>query len=459
MENNALDNVQEESKTPQKLNYAKFFMLSALGIFLFIVPVPYQGAFTIPIGIVADWVAVLTAPFLLQFVVVYITFSSAVTVIHKMFPIKYIYRNSFLSNIFDVTPFWLIARILGAVFALCAYFQIGPAFIWDPNTGGLMLHDLLTVLTYWFFLCLIALPILINFGAMEFVGILIRKFMKPLFTLPGRSSLDAMASFVGNGPVGVIITSKQYDEGYYTGRESAVIATCFSIVSIAFALIVAQVTGIDHLFVPFYFTIIIASFVAAVICPRIPPLSRIKDEYNPQVGKQIKEDIPGDVSRLQWALRVGAEKATNARNYGQMLKDTLKDVFELYMNIMPVVMAIGTVALVVAEYTSIMYYISYPFYYLLQWMQVPDAEGLAPVMIAGFFDQFLPAIIGSGLDSEMARFIAACISVTPLIYLSETAIIILKSKIPLNLVDLIVIYFERIIITLPIIVIMAHLIY
>ncbi|MDI5788036.1 hypothetical protein PO124_04870 [Bacillus licheniformis] len=60
--------------------------------------------------------------------------------------------------------------------------------------------------------------------------------MRPVFKLPGRSSIDCMASWLGDGTIGVLLTSKQYEEGFYTKREAAVIGTTFSVVSITFAL-------------------------------------------------------------------------------------------------------------------------------------------------------------------------------------------------------------------------------
>ncbi|MBO1913405.1 hypothetical protein J4G37_52415, partial [Microvirga sp. 3-52] len=128
------------------------------------------------------------------------------------------------------------------------------------------------VLLTWFLFAGILLPLLVEFGLMEFVGSLLQKVMRPLFTLPGRSSIDTMASWMGAGTVGVLVTMKQYDQGYYTKREAAVIATTFSIASVAFSLVIAQVIGIGHLFIPFYITVTVASIVAAIIMPRIPPL-------------------------------------------------------------------------------------------------------------------------------------------------------------------------------------------
>ena len=42
--------------------------------------------------------------------------------------------------------------------------------------------------------------------------------MRPLFTLPGRSAVDNLASFIGDGTVGVLITSRQYEKGIYSKR-------------------------------------------------------------------------------------------------------------------------------------------------------------------------------------------------------------------------------------------------
>ncbi|HLQ75129.1 MAG TPA: hypothetical protein VK107_03705 [Alloiococcus sp.] len=72
---------------------------------------------------------------------------------------------------------------------------------------------------------------------------------------------------------------------------------------------------------------------------------------------------------------------------------------------------------------------------------------------------FLPAILGSGIESEMTRFVIGTLSVTQLIYMSEVGALLLGSKLPINMKDLIIIFILRTAITLPIIALMAHLIY
>ena len=56
--------------------------------------------------------------------------------------------------------------------------------------------------------------------------------------------------------VGVLITLQQYERGYYTAREAATICTNFSVVSVSFALVVANAIGMGDYFLPMYACVI-----------------------------------------------------------------------------------------------------------------------------------------------------------------------------------------------------------
>lgn len=119
-------------------------------------------------------------------------------------------------------------------------------------------------------------------------------------------------------------------------------------------------------------------------------------------------------------------------------------------------MALGTIALVVAEYTPVFNVLAYPIVPLLELLQIPQAAAAAPAMIVGFADMFLPAVVGSGIESELTRFVIAAMSLTQLIYMSEIGILLIKSKIPISFLDLFIIFIQRTIITLPIVALLAH---
>ena len=131
----------------------------------------------------------------------------------------------------------------------------------------------------------------------------------------------------------------------------------------------------------------------------------------------------------------------------------------MWFGVIPVVMAVGTIALILANYTPLFEILGLPFTPLLKLLGVPEAAAASQTLIAGFADMLLPSVLASGIESDMTRFIIASVSVTQLIYLSEVGALLLGSKIPVKLWELFVIFLERTLITLPIVSLAAHLIF
>jgi nucleoside recognition membrane protein YjiH len=137
----------------------------------------------------------------------------------------------------------------------------------------------------------------------------------------------------------------------------------------------------------------------------------------------------------------------------------MKNVLDMWMGVAPIVMAIGTTALIVAENTKFFEYIGMPLIPLLELLQIPEATEASRSILVGFADMFLPAIFGSGIESELTRFVIACLSVTQLIYMSEVGGLLLGSKIPVDFKDLVIIFLQRTFLTLLVIVAIAHMIF
>jgi len=283
------------------------------------------------------------------------------------------------------------------------------------------------------------------------------KLMRPIFNLPGRSALDCVASWLGDGSIGVLLTSKQYEEGFYSKREATVIATTFSAVSITFSLVVISQVGLEHRFLPFYLVVTFAGIIAAIIVPKLPPLSRVPDTYN--LGKSHREDIPDGMKPAQYGMKLALEKAEKAPGLRGFFQEGIENVFEMWFGTLPVILAMGTIALIIAEYTPVFRVLGIPFIPIYNLLQIPEAELASQTVIVGFADMFLPSVIASSIESELTRFVIAATSVTQLIYMSEIGSIIMGSKIPVSLKDLFIIFIERTIVTLPVIAIFAHLLF
>lgn len=91
---------------------------------------------------------------------------------------------------------------------------------------------------------------------------------------------------------------------------------------------------------------------------------------------------------------------------------------------------------------------------------IPEAAAAAQTMVVGFADMFLPVILADGvITSELTLFVIATVSVVQLIYMSEVGGLLLGSKIPVNFLDLVVIFLLRTLIALPIVAGIGHLIF
>lgn len=457
-----MDQYNTKSECVQNTKYSlkeklTFLIPSIIGIVLFLLPLNYSGEINIGIGYLADLFKQNFREYLPTLMTIVVTVSAIFSIITVTLKPKFIINNSVLNELLNVNMLTLAFRTLGAIFIVLTLLKIGPKFISSMATGGTLLFDLMPTLATWFLLSGFFLPLLLNFGIMDFFGTLIKGVMKPLFKVPGRSAIDAIASWIGSGPVGIVLTNKQLNEGYYSKREAATIAVCFSLVSLPFATVVANFLNINHVFVPFYLTISIASFIAAIILPRIYPINKISKEYMTEAI--INEEVPSEVSLFSHAFSCGVKKANSGNTLNGLIINGINIVIDVYISLMPLVMCWGTLSLIVAEYTPIFKILSYPIVFLLNILQVPGATEAAPAVLVGFADMFLPSILVSGVEHEITRFIIGALSFTQLIYMTETGAIILKSDIDLNLKDLFVVFIERTLITLPIITLIAHLIY
>ena len=434
----------------------KFIIPSLIGILLFMTPLKIEEQFTILIAFLSNYIVEVFSDILPLIVTCLISVSAIGSITIKILKTD----NKTLNSLFNVTPIWMIGRILGMILVIMTYYHIGPEFIWSDATGGMILFSLFPVLVSVFFFAGLLLPLLLNHGLLEFFGALLTKIMRPIFKLPGRSSIDCITSWLGDGTIGILLTSKQFDEGFYTKKEAAIIGTSFSAVSITFSLMVITQVGLSHMFVPFYLTVTITGIIAAVIVPRIPPLSKKSNTYiDGSAPKKDMDVIPLGYNAFTSGLEKAIEKAESNSNIKGFFIDGIKNVIDMWLGVLPIVMAMGGIALIIAEYTSFFEILGTPFIPILNLLGVPEATAASQTLVVGFADMFIPSVLASAITNEMTRFIIACISVTQLIYMSEVGGLLLGSKIPINFTDLILIFLERTIVSLPIIVLCANIIF
>ena len=436
-------------------NLLKFILCSAFGVLMFLVPIPQGESFTTLLDFLKTGLKNFMGVSMNYIIVAIMIVSAVMGIIDLVAKPDFIRKNSYMSKAFHTTPFYLGSKILGAVFACMVVFGFGPEAVTSADTGVTMLdlcNTLLCIVVSFSFI----LPFLTDCGIMEFLGVLLRPVVRPLFRVPGRASVDLIASWFGASNAAVILTREQYMKGFYTKREAGYIMTNFSLVSIPFCLMIANTVNVSNLFPSFYLCICIVGVILAVIGIRIPPISTIPDTYHEKTGKQLNEDLPENTKLLPYALELSCQRAEQF-TVSKIVSSGMEVVVGMFFDLVPVVMAWGMVALMIATYTPVFQWISYPIGLYLQLFGVEEAFAVAPAALIGFTDMFIPALLITGVESFKTRFIIGVLSLVQIIYMTEVGAIIIKSEIPLNFWKLLIIFLERTLIAIPLIVLFANL--
>jgi len=462
---------KEEVFVQQPKHVVKFIIMSAIGAFLFLAPIPTgDGGFNIPLGHAIGWLEGIFegisfgtyAPetmagefgfhYMLALIAITISFVGAlVTAIVKP---AFILNNKHLKAVFETSPLYLIARAIAFAVVWMIFLGVGPDFIIQGFTGDLMI-GLTSHLMVVFILLAPTMPLITSFGLMEFAGVMVQRFIRRFFTLPGRASVDLLASWFGSSAASIIITRDQHEKGYYTAREAAVIMTNFSFVSLPFTFVVASAIDLQERFLLFYLIVCLVCILLAVLMPRIWPLKNITDTYKAEAGKQIVEEVPSDVSTFKWSVYLASKKA-NETKAEDIVKTGINNYLDIFMDLIPIILSLGTVALIIVEFTDVFDYLAWPMAQLLNLLGVEGATEFAPATLLGFIDMYIPALI-IGDAVEKTRFILGVLSIVQIIYLAETGALIIKSKVGLGIGKLLILFLMRTLIALPIIVLLTHL--
>jgi nucleoside recognition membrane protein YjiH len=280
--------------------------------------------------------------------------------------------------------------------------------------------------------------------------------MQPVWKTPGRSAIDAVASFAGSYSVGLILTRQVYLAGRYSTKEAAIIATGFSTVSVTFMVVVARTLELTDSWNVWFWSCLLVTFTVTAITARIPPLSRMNNDRTATdaILAEAETKQRGILFRLAW--QDGVRVAASAGPVLRVVRESVIDGFRMALRVVPSILAIGMMGLLLARYTYLfdaLGYLLYPFAWLSQLdhpMQVSSA------IASGLAEMFLPAIQATGLPAS-ARFTVGVVSVSSILFFSASIPCVLATGIPLNIGQMVLIWFIRTALSIPLAAGLAYL--
>ena len=432
-----------EVNIPKSPPMWKFFVYSMIGAFMFFIPVTIGEKSSISLDHIVTFIQTHAAP-ALPFYALLIISAGAI------YPFV---SGKWKKSKVDIT--FSVFKAIGLVVGIMLVFNIGPAWLFEPNMGPFLFNKLVVPVGLLVPIGAGFLALLVGYGLLEFVGVLAKPIMRPIWRSPGRSSIDAVASFVGSYSLGLLITNRIYKEGKYTAREAAIIATGFSTVSATFMVIVAKTLGLMEIWNTYFWVTLVVTFAVTAVTVRIWPLSKIKDEYYQGSIPQPEVDIKGNRFVAAW----GEAKATVAESprLFDNIRMNMKDGLLMAMAILPSILSIGLLGLILAEFTPVFDWIGYIFYPFTAALQLPEPMLIAKASALGIAEMFLPALLVTE-SVLIVKFVVAVVSVSGIIFFSAFIPCVVSTEIPISIPQLVILWVERVILTIIIVTPIAYLI-
>jgi len=406
----------------------KFIILSAIGIFVFFIPIKVNGSSTIPLEYVISL-------FINNFPKVATTYAFIIIMIGAIRPfVKKNWNEDKVSTIFSIT------KLIGAFFTIYLFSGFAPEAVSRSDHGPFLFNSLAIQVGILIPVSAIFITFLMDYGFIDFIGNFLRPVMRKIWKTPGRTAVIAVAAFMGSTAVGVMMTDDLYKERKYTLREAIAVVTGFTTVAISFLIVIANTTDLMAYWGEYVFVSLFVTFFLSAITVRIPPISTAPNVYYENKEGYPEEKLEGNLFKASLN-----EALTLCKNSGPVLPRTAKNVldsFNLAFEVLPNFMSIGLIALIIANYTKVFDYFGYILYPLTLLLRVPEPLLAAKAAMLGLAEMFLPVMVITKAPL-VTRFIISVMSVAQVIMFSTTIPTIVASEIDVSIKDLVLIWFER----------------
>lgn len=454
-------------KRDKKKGFWQFLIFTLFAVFIFFIPVNVDGSSNIVFGVIYTSIINFLGNFGLWLVAAVIAGNGVVSVYGKFFSKPGTKLHEYYEK---DSPIHILLYIAAGVFIVMYSLSVttgfqGPELIVGAATGGTVIPDVVLGVAWIIPVGAFFVPFLLDYGSIDFVGILFEPIMRPVFKVPGKSAIDAIASFVGSSSMAVIITSRLYKSNVYTKKEAAIIATSFSAVSIGYAALVVKTAGLMDHFLKIYFSAFFLTFLVTFFMVRIPPLKNKESVYyngRVQNKEELKKESSYDLGMFKRGVDRASKKAYASGNPIIKIKDSLIDGGIVVPKVISLLCSIGIIGMIVAKFTPFFDYVGMVFLPLMKLLQVPQAEIIAGPIMAGITEMFLPVlIIADKVDilSEGARYFTIAVSMVQIIFFAETVVVMVTTGIPVKIKELAICFLLRTIIAMPFAALFMHLMF
>ncbi|CAH2212022.1 YjiH family protein [Tepidibacter aestuarii] len=407
----------------------KFIIYNFIGIFIFFIPIKLNGKMTISL----DHIIIYIYSHFLNYVCVY---TLALIILGVFYPfITKSWNNNRFNKIISFFNFLSIFICVIFIFNLDKFYFISKDML------SIIFNNIAIPISIAIPIGSVFLTFLVDYGILEFIGVLMHPIMKPLFKTPGKSAAHALASFLSNYSIGILITDTIFKDSKYSIKEASIIVTGFSTASISSMIIIAKTLDLMSMWHAYFVITFIVTCSVTSITARIPPLSRKSHSYissNSVIETRIYKNF------IQNAWNEASKSIHKSTSVYENVYRNFRNGLIVTIAVLPSIVSIGTVGLILSKYTCFIDLLAYIFYPVLKILQLPEPMLTAKSASIGIIDLFLPSFFV--IDSSfLTRFIIGVVSVSSVLSFCACIPCILSTKIPLSIWELFLIWIERVI--------------
>jgi nucleoside recognition membrane protein YjiH len=127
--------------------------------------------------------------------------------------------------------------------------------------------------------------------------------------------------------------------------------------------------------------------------------------------------------------------------------------------ILGTILAVGLAAVLLSAYTPTFEILGAPLVPVLRALGLPSAENIAPAVIVGITEMYVPVLLAKDA-AAMAKFFVAVLAVSQLIFFSSVGPMIMDmfNDVPIRFRDLVALFVMRTVILVPLVAAMTHVV-
>ncbi|HBH11658.1 MAG: Membrane protein [Clostridiales bacterium 38_11] len=416
----------------------KFYIFTGLGLFVFIMRPPHSNDNILLIIIHA--VQEIFQSYYSHITLFFMLSVCLLTFYVKLFKPKHLAKYEFIKKNFNVKALQILFRF-AALFFIVSYKFFDFSILLKLNVASAEIIEMTGSIIIFITIANFFLPLLSEYGLAEFLEVMLDKVIKPIFRVPGNAMVNLVTSFFVGSTMSMYLTGIQYEKGIYSKQEAMRIMTTLTVPSLSTGLLYWSVIGDSAYFFKFYGLTVLVFFTMAFIMVRIPPFVNMDSKK----GISLEINHQGD-NKLDYAIKKASERAFKTR---YSVKNSLLSVANILLSFVPFLITLGTLSVLLIEYTNIFEILSYPYGLYLKLFGFVQPFLLSQTLILYTIDLIMPSVILRNILPANTQIIMAAVTMNQLIYIAPMLIIMSFHGLTTKK-DFLIIFLQRIILSVPI---------